>query len=196
MDAKILRIQIKDKNSAIVILEILSADKKQKYTISEGTYREIGCPLSNQNIDENVIAVIAEEDEQRRALQKSLSILTYADNCEKSLYLKLIRSGFSKSSAKNAVEECLRLGYIDEKRQIEHYAESANRELIGPYKIATKLISRGYAPGKVFSTLSELEASGIINFKESKQKLLEEKCTEQTSADERKKLLHRYGYIK
>ncbi len=196
MNAEILSIRTKEKKSTLVMLEISSGGKRQKYTVGEGTYRAIGCPLSGEFIGEDELCKISSEDERRRSLQKALSLLSYADNNEKGLYIKLIRAGFSKDAARESVEECVRLGYIDEERQIERFIIKSSESLIGPYKISSKLLSRGYSPKQIFDAISALEADGKINFKESKNILIEEKLPENSSAEERKKLLYKYGYIK
>ncbi len=196
MDAKIISIRTSEKASPLVIIEVSDEKEKHKYKISERTYREIGCPLSGEYIGEEALFIISSEDESRRALQKSLSLLSYADNNEKTLYLKLIRAGFSKEAAKGAVEECVRLGYIDEERQIERFILRASQELIGPYKISAKLLSKGYSSRQIFAFISKLEEEGKIDFAESKQRLMEEKLKGCSSPDEKRKLLHKYGYIK
>ena len=196
VNAKILSVKTKEAKSALVTLEVSVAEKKIKYTISEGTYREVGCPLSGEYIDEDALSLLSSEDERRRAMAKSLSLLGYADNNEKGLYMKLIRAGFSREAASDSVEECVRLGYIDENRQLERYILKCAEELLGPYKIIAKLLSRGYSSKKIFAVINKLEAEEKIDFKSSKARVIESKLEDGAKEDDRRKLLYRYGYIK
>ena len=58
---------------------------ESKYEISEGTYREIGSPLSGCYIDEGSLEVIRGEDERRRCLKRALRILEYSDKSKSAL---------------------------------------------------------------------------------------------------------------
>ena len=166
MTCKILSIRTKESKSTLVVLLTETDGVRKKYTVSEGTYREIGCPLSGEVIDEDVISVISAEDEHRRALQKALNLLAYADNNEKTLQKKLRLAGFSREATAFATEECVRLGYIDEKRQIERLILKYASDLSGPNKIIAKLAARSYSTGAVIKIMSELEESGKLNQRE------------------------------
>jgi SOS response regulatory protein OraA/RecX len=196
VQGKILSIRTKEKKSALVILEIATECGAFKYTLSEGTYRDIGCPLSGEIIDDEKLSAVIEEDERRRCLQKALKILSFADNSEQGLYMKLLKSGFAKECSKECVKECVGLGYINEGRQIEASILRAAEEGFGPYKILRKLLSRGYKKELCFLTLRGLEVSGEINYAKMREKLLKEKLPEDASADVKHKLLHKYGYTK
>ena len=195
MEGKILSIRTKEKKSALVILEIATEGGANKYTLSEGTYREIGCPLSGEIIDEASLYVIIEEDERRRCLQKALRILSFSDNSERGLYLKLLKSGFDKEASLGAVEECVSLGYVDERRQIERIIRHFANDGIGPYKILRKLLSGRYKKELCFLTLRELEESDEVNFARMRENLICEKLSEDATPEERRKLLYRYGFI-
>jgi SOS response regulatory protein OraA/RecX len=143
-----------------------------------------------------MMLAVSSEDGRRRALEKALKILAYADNNEKTLYMKLIRQSFSPQEASFATEECVRLGYINEERQIENAIRSAYAHLEGPYKITARLLRRGYTSKAVRSVIDTMTDSGEIDFKAQRARLLREKLPREASSDEIKKLLHRYGYIK
>lgn len=196
MDGKLLSIRAKGKAGTLVELTILSGTEKTKYTISEGTYRRIGCPLSGEIIDGDSFDTLSKEDEERRALIKALAILAYADNSRQRLFTKLVNHGFSRDIARSTVEECVRLGYINEDAQLERFILRFSEELLGPKKIIAKLASRGYSPAQISKAIRVLEMQEKIDFTQSKKRLLSEKLPEGASYEERLKLLYKYGYTK
>lgn len=194
--ARILSVRSKGEKTVLVTLDIEIDGIRKKYTVSEGTYREIGCPLSGEEAEEDTLCRILDEDEERRAMAKALRILAYADNTESALRRKLITAGFGKSCASEAVKECVRLGYINEERQAKHTVSTLARELYGPYKMLAKLLARGYTPSIAKKIIAEMESSGEIDFKNMKQELLLKKLPEGSEYAERQKLLRKYGYTK
>ena len=196
MSCKILSVRAKEGKTPLVIITVLTDDKKQKYTISEGTYREIGCPLSGEEIDEEKLSVMLCEDEKRRALLKSLNTLAYADNNKATLRRKLRMAGFSSEASEEAIRECVMRGYIDEERQAERLILKHASELLGPYKIRAKLVSRSYSPSLISKTMKALEERGEVNFRENRALLLSSKLPDDASYDEKMKLLYKYGYVK
>ena len=194
MNAEIISVRKKDDKSSLVILSLFLDGQRQKYTISEGTYREIGCPLSGSLLNEYELEVIVKKDEERRCMIKALNILAYADNNERNLTLKLLRAGFSKDNVLDTVKECTRLGYINEERQAERLIIRCAEQLFGPRKIISKLVSRGYSPSLSKRLISSLELKGEIDFSEQKKLLLEKKLSDGSDPEEKKKLLYRYGY--
>ncbi len=196
MNGKIVSIRTKGKSTILVELTLLIDDNKVKYTVSEGTYRKVGCPLSDEIIDGDSLDMLAGEDEERRALMKALSILAYTDNNKRRLYTKLINRGFSKKVANATVLECVRLGYIDEERQLERLILKYSEELWGPKKIMAKLVAKSYSASEISKMIKALEDCGKIDFKKSRAILLEAKLPEGASYEETRKLLYKYGYIK
>lgn len=196
MNAKVTSVRSKDGKTPLVVLYMDTDGEKIKYTISEGTYRDIGCPLSGEILDDDAIEAIAEEDERRRAMQKALNVLSYADNNEKKLYAKLIIAGFGKEAATQAVRECVRLGYVNEERQIKRLIIRYWSELQGPEKIIYKLISKGYDRGTAYRMIETLVQTGEIDFEESRDKLLEKKLPSDATAADKTKLLYKFGYRK
>lgn len=194
MSAYITSVRTKGEKTPLVIISVKVGEENSKYTVTEGTYRKIGCPLSGEVIDEEAVGIIAKEDEKRRALQKALSILAYSDNNEKRLYTKLCMAGFGREIARATVVECVNLGYINEERQLERLIVKYNRELLGPRKIIAKLIGRGYSQKAAVQMISRLQESDEISFEESARILIETKLPEGASSEERRKLLYKYGY--
>lgn len=196
MKCKILSVGAKEGKTPLVVITALSDEKKQKYIITEGTYREIGCPLSGEEIDGDSLYTLKAEDEKKRALQKALNTLSYADNNKKALYVKLLRAGFSKDAAEYAITDCVMRGYIDEQRQVERLVMKLYSELAGPHKIRAKLIAKQYSISLINKTIYSLEEKGEIDFKENKNTLLQTKLSNDASYDEKMKLLYKYGYLK
>ena len=107
--------------------------------------------------------------------------------------MKLLRAGFSRSVAEECIEECLRLGYIDERRQIERAVlNEANRSLRGKAYIVRKLASKGYSASEVGEITDELVSAGEIDFGENFERLCEKKGA--LSQEARRALLYKYGY--
>lgn len=196
MKSRILSVGAKEGKTPLVIITALTDEKKQRYVISEGTYREIGCPLSGEEIDGERFSILSSEDEKRRALAKSLNVLSYADNNKRALTGKLMRAGFSRDAIEYAVTECVMRGYIDEQRQSERLVMKHYAELLGPYKIKAKLTARLYSPALISKTIHALEERGEIDFKENRARLVREKLGEDASYDDKMKLLYKYGYIR
>lgn len=196
MSHKIFSIKAKDTKLPLLTVTVDNDGEKTKYTITEGTYREIGCPLSGEEIDKDSLDIIARADEQRRAVAKALSLLSYADNNKKRLYMKLTLAGFSQDAAKGAVRECVMLGYVNEERQIENLIARYHRELHGPSKIIAKLVSQGYASKDIHSVMDRLSESGDLDFDNSRALLIKKKLPDGASAEQIKKLLYKYGYRK
>ena len=167
MTCKILSVGAKEGKTPLVVITALTDQKRVRYTISEGTYREIGCPLSGEEIEGESLTLMCLEDEKRRALQKSLNVLSLADNNQRTLLFKLRSAGFSREACEYAITECVMRGYIDEKRQAERLVLKYYSELLGPYKIKAKLAAKRYSPSLISATLRALEEKGEINFKEN-----------------------------
>ena len=188
-------IRAKNTKPPTLVLTVVCGEKTAKYNITEGTYRSIGCPLSGEEIDAATMEVIAREDEERRALAKALSVLSYSDKNRRELYARLISAGFSAPAAKAAVKECVIHGYVNESRQLEHLVMKYARALEGPTKICARLTARGYSKNAILETVSELTARGEIDLEQSKQLLISKKYPEGASSEEIKKLLYKHGYF-
>ena len=196
MDAKILSVRTKGEKTQLVIIDVAIDTERKKYTVNEGTYRAIGCPLSGNSVSSETLASLEAADAERRAMIKALNILAYADNNERTLIKKLILAGFSRDAANDTAKECVRLGYINEERQMENIIIRCKENLLGPMKMMAKLVSRGFSPTAAKRAIYALETSGELNFAEMKKELCKSKLKDDASFDDKRKLLHKYGYIK
>ena len=178
-----------------VKLEVKVGSEKRILTVSEGTYREIGCPLSGDLIDADTLLAIEAESRRRGAMEKASRVLAYADNNKKSLYRKLLQAGYSKEESLCAVEECVARGFIDEERQLLRLIEKlANADGQGPYKILARLAAKGYAPRDISAAMTQLTNTGAVDFSRNARLLLERLQPE--GAAEKQKILYKYGYKK
>ena len=175
----------------------VSIDGEDKsYTVSESFYFSLGSPRRCDRLSGEDIERIREEDETYRALKCALSILSYADNSQRSLYAKLLKRGFSSSRARFATEECVRLGYVREREQLLRRVEKeANISLFGPKRIVDKLISLGYSLSEVKEVMAELSASGAVDFEENFKTLCKKKLSpEQMNIENIRALRYKYGF--
>lgn len=194
MSLKIKWVKLKGKSKDLVELCVLCGSDEKRYTISEGTYREVGCPLSDEEIDDGTLEKISHA-ESRACLKKALSILSYGDNSKRRLAERLVRYGFSKDLARAAVIECCQLGYLDEERQLKiSVSKLANSALFGREKILPRLVCAGYPSRLVLSVIDKLVFEGEIDFERTKATLIEKKLPSDASDEERKKLLYKYGH--
>lgn len=163
-----------------------------KYSVSASLAHSMGL-CCGMELDEGALEAIANEDASYRCMKRALSLLSYGDNTKSALYMKLLRSGFARDMAKACVEECLRLGYIDEGRQIERAVlNEANRSLRGRSYIIKKLVSRGYRSGEVSSVIDGLVLSGEVDFSENFELLCRRRGA--STEDERRALSYKMGY--
>ena len=195
MNFKLTGLKAYDKKRTKIKLLLKSDDGvSAEYIISEGTYREIGCPLSGDLIPEELLEAVSEEDEAIRADKKASAILAFADNSTARLKMKLRRAGFSAKATEKAVESLTRAGLLDDRRQVKLRIENLWRyKLLGPARIIAKLSAEGYSVTLIKSSIKDLEASVEIDFKKSKHALLEKHAPD--SYEERQKLLYKYGNI-
>lgn len=177
---------------ARVRIGILSDGDVVAYNVSVGLYSSLGL-VRGCEFDDETFAEIRAEDERYRAFKRALGLLSYADNTVKNLVMKLRRAGFSRDVAEACAEECLRLGYIDEERQIERAAlTEANRSLRGKEHIVQKLAAKGYKRDMVRDVIDSLVARGDIDFAANFE-MLAEKCRAVTD-EERRALAYKRGY--
>ena len=178
-----------------ITLGLLSEGGNIAYTVPRITYSEIGSPVRGDEIGEDTVVRLAREDELFRAERRALSILSYADNSERMLRMKLSRLGFSREAIAHAVKTAVGNGYIDEERQLRiKISELANIKLRGRYYILEYLRGRGYDIGLVSEVIDKLSDEGEIDFQASFERLAEKKGTR--AREEKLTLLKKYGYRK
>ena len=164
-----------------------------RYSVGLVFYSHIGEPAKGAVVDESLLSLIISEDEQYRAMKKALSLLSYSDKSRKMLYSRLIGLGYGRASATEAVNECMRLGYIDEREQIIRFVKrEANVSLKGRALIIKKGIAKGFKSADIASVIDELCDEGEIDFKESLRRLAEKKGA--LSEEEISALAYKNGY--
>ena len=94
----------------------------------------------------------------RSALNRAAAILARRDHSCKELRNKLRQRGFDGAAARAAVDECLRLGYIDEPAAARRFAESRARRGYGPGYTRRALLKHGYDAALVEATLAPYTA--------------------------------------
>ena len=200
MNSRLVSVKAKtsrDGKKTALILTVLKDGETKKYTISEGTYRDIGCPLSDDFISSDTLEYLEEKDARSRALSRALKILSYSDNSEATLKRKLVTAGFTRELSEDITREMTARGYINEASQLDRAIISmANRELIGRYRITARLLGRGYPSKAIAERIGALIESGEIDFAQSFERLAEKKLPENYGEEEKTKLLYRYGYRK
>ena len=163
-------------------------------SVSEATYCSLGDFAVGAEIDDGVLCAFVLEDERFRAMKKALSVLAYADNNRHSLNNKLLKAGFSREVASDTVGECVRLGYVNEERQLLRLClREANTSLRGAALIRRSLVAKGFSREDVERALDSLCESGEINFSENFKKLCEKKGV--FTPMEISRLRYSYGYV-
>ena len=182
------------KNSSLLSLGIIEGEELARYTVNANVYAEIGCPAAGELLSDEQISTIKYADERHRAMKKALSLLSFADNNERTLRQKLYRAGFGREIAEEVCLEMVRLGYINEKRQLERLIlAEANTKLRGPGRITPALCAKGYSASDVREVMHALVESGEIDFKENARRLTQKKLPG-ADAEEKKKYLYKNGY--
>ena len=182
-------------SSKLLLLGILEAGERVRYTVTARDFAALGSPLRNTELDEPMLSAIKYSDEYVRAKRRALRLLALGDNSEKNLTLKLLRGGIRQEIAADVAREMVSLGYIDESRQLERLvAYEANAALRGPNKIIPKLVSRGYSAGEVRRVILELSESGEIDFSRSARELIKKKLPDDATREQRRALLYKNGY--
>ncbi len=194
MAAILKSVGVSENSSGIYTLTLLLFGEERKYLIDEGTYREIGCPLSEHSLDDGVVSLIELCDGKIRCFRRAVRMLEYSDKSESALRARLRSLGFSSDAIDFATGECKRLSYLNEDRTLEILIERlANRDLFGPYKIMARLAARGYRTGDIRRVLSALIESGEIDLDENKEKMLRKNSSSEDYKFSQR-LLYKYGY--
>lgn len=171
------------------------SDRNALYTlsVSESSYFSLGEPTPGAEIGTEELRRLFHEDEVFRAMKKALSILSYADNNRKNLYIKLVRAGFSRDVSSDTVKECVRLGYVNEQKQLMRIClREANTALRGPALILRALVAKGYSAEDIKRALFDLCRSGEIDFSDNFKKLCEKKGASLPA--EISRLRYQYGF--
>ena len=183
---------IRELESKRVRIGVKDGDEVRKYSLSANTVLALGL-VRGMELDDDAMEAVILEDASFRCMRRALDLLSYGDNTKSKLYMKLLRSGFSRQMASETVQECLRLGYIDERRQIERAVlNEANRSLRGRSYIMKKLLSKGYSASDISAVTDALVSGGEVDFSENFELLCKKKGV--GSEEERRALSYKYGY--
>ena len=172
-----------------VTVGVRLSDAEKKYTVPEGAVSLCrGYELSEEEHLE-----LVRLDEERRALDRAASLLAASDKSRAILRARLISLGFSREVADMTVAECVRLGYLNEERQLERLIlREAEGSLRGPKYIMRKLAAKGYRTEEIRRTISALTERGDIDFKALFARLAEKRGI--TDREELLALAYKYGY--
>ena len=197
MPGKILRRSIGEGGVVrlTVIEERFEGDVRRAYSLPAEAYERLGAPAAGDYVDEETLSAIAEAEGQMKATEKAVSLLSYGDNSCRGLYRKLRSRGYDSETAEAAVARMLQKGYIREDEQARRLVIAcATRKLWGRRRIVAHLCEKGYDVALSRRVIAEAEADGEIDFTETAKELIEKKLGEDAPAEERRKLLYRYGY--
>ncbi len=174
-------------------IEVLG--KISDISVSETDYSKGASPLVGDTLTDEEYEFFTECNMRYVAMKKALSLLSYADNSERSLLNKLIKAGIKRDIAEETVAETVRLGYINSIRQIERLALNEVRfNNTGPAKLVSKLVSKGYRMRECEEIISRLKDSGELDFESAKMRLIKAKIPENADNETVKKLLYKNGY--
>ena len=183
---------IRERDGGRLSVGVITADGERVFNISSALYASMtftrGTDLSDDELDR-----LAREDEEYRAMKKALSLLGYSDKNRKTLFLRLLREGFSREVVETVVERCMTSGYIRERDQLSRLIlREANVNLRGPRYIRDKLAAKGYSRTDVDAVMDELTDAGEVDFEANLHRLCEKKGA--STPDERRALAYKYGY--
>ena len=191
--AKIIYIK-ESKTKGYLVIGVKEGEQKTPLTVNAAAYSDVGALSLGEELSADTLDTLTRENQKFLALKKALYLLSFSDNSERNLRYKLMRAGYSRDVVDYAIGEVVRLGYINEARQLERLIISeANTKLFGPMKIVSRLVGKGYSPSDVRAAIEALRASGEVDFDTNRMRLLE-KLPDGYSDDDMYKLLYKYGY--
>ena len=191
--AKIIYIK-ESKTKGYLVIGVKDGEEKTPLTVNAATYSDVGAPSLGEELSADTLDTLTRENQKFLALKKALYLLSFSDNSERNLRYKLMRAGYSRDVVDFAVSEVLRLGYINEARQLERLIlTEANSRLFGPMKIISRLVGKGYSPSDVRAAIEALRDSGEVDFDTNRARLLE-KLPDGYTDEDMYKLLYKYGY--
>ena len=192
----------KEEGMLILILHstVPSDVDEKRFLISEGTYQEGGAPLVGELVEGHIVELFQASVDRRESVKRALRLLGYSDKSRKQLIELLVHRGFSPEVAREATEEAVRLGYLNERRAIEHAVlHMVEHKHYGGRRILPLLCAKGYPKPLVHEVISLLIEKGEVDFNEAfRALLLKKKVNEISDEGERKekirKLAYTYGF--
>lgn len=183
------------KTEGYLTLGIDALGERLRVSVKESVLSELGIHSVPCSLDEETFTEIKTVADRYEVLKSALSILAYADNSRRQLYLKLKRRGFADELIRGAISECERLGYLNEQRQLSNLVYAyAKTKLYGRDRIVSALYAKGYPTASIRSAINELCDVGEINFDELSERLLSKFGITDPDSDEAHALLYRFGY--
>ena len=101
-----------------------------------------------------------DENAGRAALAAAQRILAARDHSVAELARKLKRRGFAEDVVGAVMDECLRLGYLDDRRWMDQTIDRLKRKGCGSRRIRVELAQRGMAGADAEARLRESFGSG------------------------------------
>ena len=191
--AKIIYIK-ESKTKGYLVIGVKEGEQKTPLTVNGAAYAALGSPALGEELSTDTYEALARENQRFLALRKALYLLSFSDNSERNLRYKLMRAGYPCDVVDFAVSEVLRLGYINEARQLERLiVNEANSRLYGPMKIVSRLAGKGYSTSAIREAMESLCDSGEVDFDTNRARLLE-KLPDGYTDEDMYKLLYKYGY--
>ena len=191
--AKIIYIK-ESKTKGYLVIGVKEGEQKNPLTVNAAAYSDVGAPSLGEELSADTLDTLTRENQKFLALKKALYLLSFSDNSERNLRYKLMRAGYPGDVVDFAVSEVLRLGYINEARQLERLIlTEANSKLFGPMKIISHLVGKGYSPSDVRAAIEALRDSGEVDFDTNRMRLLE-KLPDGYTDEDMYKLFYKYGY--
>ena len=176
-----------------VALGLVSDGERVRLSVSRELYYSLGSPGRGAVLGGETLERLVRDDTEWRAMKKALSLLSASDKNKLALRRKLYECGFGRAEVEMALEYCVNLGYIDERRQLSILIErEANRSLRGREYIRKKLISKGYSSSDIEEVTDALVENGDIDFVFNFNTLCEKRGA--VDAEARRILAYKYGY--
>ena len=183
------------KAQGYLTLGVDALGERIRLTVKEGALSELEIGDTPAKISEDAFRHLKAFSDRYEALRSALSILAYADNSRRQLYMKLKRRGFDDALVRFAISECEHLGYLDEDRQLKNLITSyATYKLYGRERIVKALYAKGYPVSNIGRAITALCEAGEIDFDVLRAKLLSKFGFQDADSEEARALLYRYGY--
>ncbi|KJS29481.1 MAG: hypothetical protein VR64_20105 [Desulfatitalea sp. BRH_c12] len=105
--------------------------------------------------------MVAATGDARKCLDSALRLLGGRDHGCAELSQKLKRRGFAPPDISQAITECRRLGYLDDRRFCSRFMVQKRRKGYGPLRIAQMLRSKGVSADLVDEAIASNEEAQI-----------------------------------
>lgn len=138
-------------------------DGEYTFTVdAEYWYGSPYCSVKN-NDDEEELAAFYEAVGSRAAFIAGLRILSYHDQSEKEMVIKLCQKGYKNEYAVNAVEKLCEYGYVNDERYAENLAEKLIRTKgMSIRGIKSELVRKGISREIADNVIESLDFDPIL----------------------------------